>query len=89
MKCPKCQHEGKALVVETRRHEGSIYRRRGCSFCGASFVSVESAPPGLKMPDEVRHSRARGQLDIEKYNEKRRLTNTKMKPDFSRLKKFW
>ena len=89
MKCPHCQHEGKLLVVETRKHEGSVYRRRSCGFCGESFVSVESAPKGLKMPKPVRDSRTRGQLDIEKRNEDRRSTSPEMKPDFSGLNKVW
>lgn len=60
MKCPTCSTDTRALVVESRRHEGDVYRRRSCGKCGASFITVERAPAGLKMPAPVRNGVARG-----------------------------
>ena len=53
--CPHCGADN-SKVVETRRHLGSVYRRRKCgeSDCGKSFISIESAPEGLRMPRELR-----------------------------------
>ena len=43
MKCPHCNHDGKALVSESRQLEGDVYRRRHCGKCGKEFVSKEVA----------------------------------------------
>ena len=53
--CPHCGADN-SKVVETRRHLGSVYRRRKCyeSDCGKSFISMESSPEGLRMPKELR-----------------------------------
>lgn len=59
MKCPRCGAQTKALVLESREHDGCRYRRRACGACGHGFVSVESAPKGLTMPREVRNSYSR------------------------------
>jgi len=50
IKCSHCDAMGKALVVETRRDETGVYRRRSCGFCGRCFVTHETAPKGLRMP---------------------------------------
>lgn len=50
MKCPHCARDGKALATETRAQAGDVYRRRLCGHCGKFFATVETAPPGLKMP---------------------------------------
>lgn len=36
--------------MESRRVGSEIYRRRTCGHCLKVFVSVETAPAGLKMP---------------------------------------
>ena len=46
MKCPHCNHDGKALVSESRQVDGDVYRRRHCGKCGKEFVSKEVATLG-------------------------------------------
>lgn len=59
MMCPHCHTDGKAPVMETRAVKGEVFRRRGCGHCGRAFVSVENAPPKLRMPEEAStHARA-------------------------------
>jgi transcriptional regulator NrdR family protein len=59
MKCPHCGHTGKKLIPESRPHGDSVYRRRYCRACLQGFVTVETAPPGLRMPKGVQSSYAR------------------------------
>lgn len=40
-----CEHR-KGEVIETRRHAGSIYRRRQCHLCGLRYVTVETIHNG-------------------------------------------
>ncbi len=53
MMCPHCHHESKAPVMETRVVKGEVFRRRGCGYCGEAFVTIETAPPGQRMPAEA------------------------------------
>lgn len=41
MKCQVC-NERKSVVLETRRMDRTIWRRRSCSGCGATYVTSES-----------------------------------------------
>lgn len=50
MKCPHCDRDSRALVTESRSVNGEVYRRRHCGSCDKAFVTVEAAPPGLRMP---------------------------------------
>lgn len=52
MKCPKCGGESKAVVMETRKHDGDIYRRRMCGACGVPIVTREV--PTERMPSVPR-----------------------------------
>lgn len=54
MKCPHCEAD-KSKVLSTRTDSSGIYRRRYCLACGGAFVSVETAPVGLKMPTSAEH----------------------------------
>ena len=58
--CPHCGIDN-SKVVETRRHYGSVYRRRACREfdCGKSFISEETAPEGLQFPAEIREESIR------------------------------
>ena len=61
MICPHCQMDSKSPVMETRAVKGEVFRRRGCGQCGKAFVSIETAPPKLRMPEEAStHARAEG-----------------------------
>jgi transcriptional regulator NrdR family protein len=51
MKCPHCSASTKAKVMESRPHDGQVYRRRICGQCFKTFVSCEDAPSGLRMPN--------------------------------------
>lgn len=53
MKCPHCSAVTKAKVMESRPHEGQVYRRRMCNGCFKTFVTAEESVPGLKMPAET------------------------------------
>ena len=48
-----CLHAVKTKVMESHRLGAEVYRRRFCGACGQTFVTVEKAPPGLKMPSEL------------------------------------
>ena len=50
MKCPHCGKENQSPVLETRKLDGSIYRKRSCGACSMSFVSREYADANLKLP---------------------------------------
>lgn len=50
MRCPHCQKESKAKVLESRSCDGRMWRRRACSLCFRNFVSVEMSEPDLRMP---------------------------------------
>lgn len=60
MTCPHCKADVKSPVVETRQHEGDIYRRRSCGNCGRSYITVETSPVGQRMPAAVVNGHARG-----------------------------
>lgn len=70
MRCPHCQKEGKSVVMESRPLDGNVWRRRTCSKCFKTFVSCETAEPGMKMPT-MTHSRHRlkdRKIKPEQYN---------------------
>lgn len=50
MKCPHCEKESKAKVLESRLCDGQMWRRRTCGLCFKNFVSMETTDPGLRMP---------------------------------------
>lgn len=43
--------------METRRDDSGIYRRRGCGFCGKTYVTLETSPDGLRMPAKFQSSK--------------------------------
>ena len=57
MKCPHCCVECNSLVLETRKQDDTIVRKRACSACGRAFLSEERASADLKMvrsrPDKL------------------------------------
>ena len=66
IRCSHCERMGKALVVETRRDETGVYRRRSCGFCGKCFVTHETAPKGLRMPSQFARTK-REKSEAKKY----------------------
>jgi hypothetical protein len=48
--CPHCEQPTRSRVLESRPHEGSVWRRRLCLRCQRVYVSAEHAPAGLRMP---------------------------------------
>lgn len=55
MRCPHCHGEAsKAPVIETHKYTSEVYRRRRCDWCDKTFVTVEQAPDGLRMPTRPR-----------------------------------
>lgn len=55
MNCPHCGTASSAKVLESRKHEGQVYRRRYCSpGCRQYFVTVEAGAVGLTMPPRSR-----------------------------------
>lgn len=58
MKCPHCGVECNALVLETRKQDDAIIRKRACGSCGRFFLSKEVPDLTVKMsrprPDRVR-----------------------------------
>jgi len=57
MKCPHCQLECNALVLETRKQDGAVIRKRACGHCGKGFYSREVADLSIKLqrarPDKL------------------------------------
>ena len=53
MRCPHCNKDGKSTVLESRPAQGSTWRRRLCKLCFNTYVSCETAEPGMKMPPET------------------------------------
>lgn len=70
MKCSKCGKESRSRVVESRPHDGRVWRRRMCGICFNYFVTVERAGPKLKMPPETRS-----------YYRSKKLTDRSVKPE--------
>ena len=50
MNCPHCEATSKALVLESRRVEGDILRRRLCGVCSKTYVTREYADSDLRIP---------------------------------------
>ena len=53
MKCPHCNADTKSPVIETRNHDGGVYRARRCDSCGTRFVTVERTH-AAGMPQRVK-----------------------------------
>jgi transcriptional regulator NrdR family protein len=49
MKCPHCAVESNGLILETRKHEDVILRRRYCGGCGNYFCSSEYTDTTIRM----------------------------------------
>jgi transcriptional regulator NrdR family protein len=47
MKCPCCETEAKTLVLETRKMNGDIARKRECTSCGKTFTTREFLDPEI------------------------------------------
>lgn len=58
VQCPHCGVPTLSKVYESRPADGAVYRRRQCMKCHKLFISMETAPVGLKMPAST-HSRKR------------------------------
>lgn len=55
MKCPHCNKECNAVVLETRKGaDGDLFRKRVCGHCGQPFVSREYAEASFKLPTRLR-----------------------------------
>jgi transcriptional regulator NrdR family protein len=64
MKCPHCNVECNALVLETRKLDGELFRKRVCGHCGRPFVSREYAEVGFKLPSRPgRHKPANMRIE--------------------------
>lgn len=53
IRCSRCHKTTRAKVLESRPHDGRVWRRRQCGLCFATFVTREEAPEGLRMPAET------------------------------------
>ena len=72
MKCPKCQKDGHSQVLESRPANGQVWRRRFCKLCLKTFVSCETAEPGMKMPT-ITQSRRRLKDRLPKPEQRNKL----------------
>jgi len=54
MKCPHCDSEINSLILETRKNDVDIYRRRVCPDCSKSVVTREYADKDFKLPLQAR-----------------------------------
>lgn len=62
MNCPHCDSSA-SHVHETRRHEGSIYRRRQCHGCGQNYISHEVATKLDVLPVTLRQQLNRAKTE--------------------------
>lgn len=49
MNCPHCKAEHNGVVLETRKQDGDILRKRACGKCGKFFLTAEKADLSLVM----------------------------------------
>jgi transcriptional regulator NrdR family protein len=63
MKCPHCNKECNAIVLETRKLDGDLYRKRVCGACGNSFVSREYADASFKLPSRPGRHKPSGRIE--------------------------
>ena len=70
MKCPKCEKDGKSQVLESRPADGKVWRRRMCALCFKTYVSCETAEPGMTMPTQTqsRHRLKDRKIKPEQHN---------------------
>lgn len=45
MNCPK-GHDAKQVVIESRQHEGAVFRKRICQMCGKGYHTKEEIYEG-------------------------------------------
>ena len=64
MKCPHCEVECNALILETRKQDDSIVRKRACGHCGKNFFSREVPDISIRLRRE-RPDKAAQRSDIE------------------------
>ena len=53
IRCSRCLKTSRCRVLESRPHDGRVWRRRQCGLCLKTYVTVEDAPEGLRMPAET------------------------------------
>jgi transcriptional regulator NrdR family protein len=57
MNCPHCHTEAKGVVLETRKQDDSIIRKRACGHCGKGFCTREVPDASIVMkrerPDKI------------------------------------
>lgn len=70
MKCPKCERDGRSQVLESRPADGKVWRRRMCALCFKTYVSCETAEPGMTMPTQTqsRHRLKDRKIKPEQHN---------------------
>lgn len=56
MVCPKCGSD-QLTVIDTRRKNGTVWRRRGCISCGNRFNTLEVEENRLKKLEEAEEQR--------------------------------
>lgn len=59
MNCPHCGTPCNSLILETRKDESGIYRRRVCPDCAKSVVTREYADKNFKLPLRARVRKTR------------------------------
>ena len=65
MQCPHCKDECKALVLETRKQDGTIIRRRTCGSCERPFLTQEVADRSIILRRPIRPSKTARENVIE------------------------
>jgi len=84
MNCPHCGKTTKSKVLESRPHDGQIFRRRSCGGCFKNYVSREEASVGLKMPAETQ-----SKYRIKDLKPKPEQTDGIIRSSGEHLKHFW
>lgn len=72
MKCPHCERESKAKVLESRKINGEAWRMRLCTKCLKQFVSRETTSKDMKFPwtalDRQRRQKPVEEKPVQKQN---------------------
>lgn len=82
-----CEHLA-SRVLETRRLDGRIYRRRRCTACDAIYVTEEIATPDLRMPAEL-HAHVRAKTRAQQRARAEEVPQVGMRADWSALGSAW
>lgn len=76
MNCPECRKD-RNDVVDSRKNPETVWRRRKCRECGATWTTVERANPSDEVIDRFLELLASAAIDIDQVFRQLKATKTK------------